>query len=34
MAHPDEELIRVRDGRIAEAWSHHHDQNEFDEFWA
>jgi ketosteroid isomerase-like protein len=27
-------VFHVRDGRIAETWSHHHDQHEFDEFWA
>ena len=27
-------VFHVRDGRIAETWSHHSDQHEFDEFWA
>jgi uncharacterized protein len=27
-------VFHVRDGRITETWSHHHDQHEFDEFWA
>jgi hypothetical protein len=27
-------VFHVRDGRIAETWSHHSDQYEFDEFWA
>jgi ketosteroid isomerase-like protein len=27
-------VFHVRDGRIAETWSHHYDQHEFDEFWA
>lgn len=27
-------VFHVRDGRIAETWSHHHDQHDFDEFWA
>jgi hypothetical protein len=27
-------VFHVRDGRIAETWSHHHDQHEFDEFWS
>jgi ketosteroid isomerase-like protein len=26
-------VFHVRDGRITETWSHHHDQQEFDEFW-
>jgi uncharacterized protein len=26
-------VFHVRDGRIAETWSNHHDQREFDEFW-
>jgi ketosteroid isomerase-like protein len=26
-------VFHVRDGRIAETWSHHYDQHEFDEFW-
>jgi ketosteroid isomerase-like protein len=26
-------VFHVRDGRIAETWSHHHDQHEFDDFW-
>jgi len=26
--------FHVRDGRITETWSYHHDQHEFDEFWA
>jgi hypothetical protein len=24
----------VRDGRIAETWSHHYDQHEFEESWS
>jgi ketosteroid isomerase-like protein len=31
---PTELVFQVRDGRITEAWSHHYDQDEFDEFWA
>jgi ketosteroid isomerase-like protein len=27
-------VFHVRDGRITETWSHHHDQHEFDAFWA
>ena len=27
-------VFHIRDGRIAETWSHHYDQHEFDEFWA
>jgi ketosteroid isomerase-like protein len=27
-------VFHVRDGRVAETWSHHYDQHEFDEFWA
>jgi ketosteroid isomerase-like protein len=27
-------VFHVRDGRIAETWSLHHDQREFDEFGA
>jgi hypothetical protein len=27
-------VFHVRDGRIAETWSHHYDQHEFDQFWA
>jgi uncharacterized protein len=27
-------VCHVRDGRIAETWSHHYDQYEFGEFWA
>ena len=27
-------VFHVRDGRIAETWSHHYDQHEFDEFWS
>jgi ketosteroid isomerase-like protein len=27
-------VFDVRDGRIAETWSHHYDQYEFDEFWS
>jgi ketosteroid isomerase-like protein len=27
-------VFHVRDGRLAETWSHHYDQQEFDEFWA
>ena len=27
-------VFHVRDGRIAETWSQHHDQHEFDEFWS
>ena len=27
-------VFHIRDGRIAETWSHHYDQREFDEFWA
>ena len=27
-------VFHVRDGKIAETWSHHHDQHDFDAFWA
>jgi uncharacterized protein len=27
-------VFHVRDGRITETWSHHHDQHDFDAFWA
>jgi uncharacterized protein len=27
-------VFHVRDGRVTETWSHHHDQHEFDAFWA
>jgi uncharacterized protein len=27
-------VFHIRDGRLAETWSHHYDQHEFDEFWA
>jgi uncharacterized protein len=27
-------VFHIRDGRIAETWSHHHDQHDFDAFWA
>ena len=27
-------VFHVRDGRIAETWSHHYDQLEYDDFWA
>jgi hypothetical protein len=27
-------VFHVRDGRIAETWSHHSDQHEFDAFWS
>ena len=26
--------FHVRDGRITETWSYHHDQHDFDAFWA
>jgi hypothetical protein len=29
-----EQVFHVRDGRITETWSHHHDQHDFDAFWA
>jgi uncharacterized protein len=27
-------VFHIRDGKLAETWSHHYDQHEFDEFWA
>jgi uncharacterized protein len=27
-------VFHVRDGRITETWSYHHDQHDFDAFWA
>ena len=27
-------VFHIRDGKLAETWSHHHDQHDFDAFWA
>ena len=27
-------VFHVRDGKLAETWSHHYDQHDFDAFWA
>jgi uncharacterized protein len=27
-------VFHIRDGKLAETWSHHYDQHDFDAFWA